>query len=98
MPVMEQILNRCMEKNQNNFNFFSTISLHYLSVSVFLCQRSAQHSISLFLNHVAAIPEVEEVLKTWNIEQTDVLLNKVEEVKQNRIKNEREQEEKECNR
>ena len=73
-------------------------SITSLSLSLSLCQRSAQHSISLFLNQVAAITEVEEVLKTWNIEQTDVLLNKIEEVKQNRIKNEREQEEKECNR
>ena len=47
---------------------------------------------------IAAIAEVEQALKSWNIEQTDELLKNLEESKERRFKEEQEQQEKECNR
>ncbi|CAB3998861.1 IQ motif and ankyrin repeat domain-containing [Paramuricea clavata] len=47
---------------------------------------------------VAAIAGVEEVLKSWNIEQTDELLKKIEENKERKLKEEEKQQKQECDR
>jgi hypothetical protein len=47
---------------------------------------------------VAAIAEVEEFLKSWNIEQTDELLKKLEENKERKLKEEQKQQKQESDR
>ena len=47
---------------------------------------------------VAAIAEVEQALKSWNIEQTDELLKNLEENREKKFKEEQEQQKKECDR
>ena len=41
---------------------------------------------------------VEEVLKSWNVEQTDELLKKLEENKERKLREEQKQQKEECNR
>ena len=47
---------------------------------------------------MAAIREVEEFLKSWNIEQTDELLKKLEENKERKLKEEQKQQKQESDR
>jgi hypothetical protein len=47
---------------------------------------------------VAAIAGVEEVLKSWNIEQTDELLKKIEGDKERKLQEEEKQQKQECDR
>jgi hypothetical protein len=49
-----------------------------------------------YVFQVAAIAEVEEFLKSWNIEQTDELLKKLEENKERKLKEEQKQQKQEC--
>ena len=53
---------------------------------------------NLHVFQVAAVAVVEEVLKSWNVEQTDELLKKLEENKERKLREEQKQQKEECNR